>query len=67
MEKFLFSKMYLYRHLVEILIATVKFPSNDKILDTELFFIISDFPTFVKSNNTIYFIQANICKYHAYY
>lgn len=33
---------------MEILIATVKFFSNIKILDTELFFFIPDLPTFVK-------------------
>lgn len=60
MEKFLFSQMYLYRYLIETLIVTVKFLSNNKILDTELFFFISDLPKFVKGNKTMYFKQANM-------
>ena len=55
MEKFLFSKMYLYRHLVEMRITTAKFLFNNKILNTNLFFIISDFPKFAEGNNTMDF------------
>lgn len=40
---------------MEILIATVKFLSNNKILYTELLFFISDLPKFVKGNKTMYF------------
>ena len=57
MEKFLFSKMYLYRHLVEMRITTAKFLFNNKILNTNLFFIISDFPKFAEGNNTMDFQQ----------
>lgn len=52
--------MCVYRYLVEILVATIKFLSNNKNLGTELFFIISDFPKFVQGNNTVCFKQGNV-------
>lgn len=40
--------MYLQRHLVDILIATVNFLSNNKIFYAESFFTISNFQKSVK-------------------